>query len=188
MLAVTGHRPDKLGGYTADADARLREFARQVLPPLLVATSNTHVISGMALGWDQAVAQACVDLKIPFTAAVPFPEQDSRWPEASRLRWAALCAQAREVVTVTETYSGANLQRRNEWMVDHGTAVGALWNGTSGGTANCVRYAQRKAVPVRSLWAHWNAFLRQQPLPAIDVVTPLPVAAAARHQAQPSLF
>lgn len=186
MLAVTGHRPDKLGGYTADADVQLRAFARQVLPPLLAATSNTHVISGMALGWDQAVAQACVDLNVPFIAAVPFPEQDSRWPDASRLHWAALCAQASEVVTVCTHYSGANLQRRNEWMVDHGTAVGALWNGTSGGTANCVRYAQRKAVPVHSLWAHWNAFLRHQPMPAIDAISAAP--AAPRPQAQPTLF
>lgn len=189
MLAVTGHRPDKLGGYTADADLRLRTFARLVLPQLLAATRTEHVITGMALGWDQAVALACVDLKVPYTAAVPFPEQDSRWPEASRIRWASLCAQAHTVVTVTPAYSGANLQRRNEWMVDHGSALAALWNGTSGGTANCVGYAQRRGAPVIGVWQHWHAFLHNQPLPPIEpLLISRPERAGLAQPPQANLF
>ena len=39
-------------------------------------------------------------------------------------------------------YAGYKLQKRNEWMVDHCDILIAVWDGTSGGTANCVNYAQ----------------------------------------------
>ena len=38
------------------------------------------VISGMALGWDQAVARATADLGIPWVAAITFEGQESKWP------------------------------------------------------------------------------------------------------------
>ena len=32
------------------------------------------------------------------------------------------------------------MQKRNEFMVDNSDLVVAVWNGTSGGTANCLAY------------------------------------------------
>lgn len=51
-------------------------------------------------------------------------------------------------------YAPEKMQRRNEWMVDHCTEVVALWDGTPGGTANCLRYANQPAIerPVVNLW------------------------------------
>jgi uncharacterized phage-like protein YoqJ len=40
------------------------------------------------------------------------------------------------------------MQDRNIWMVDHCDALIAVWDGTSGGTANCVRYAQKVGKPI----------------------------------------
>ncbi len=40
------------------------------------------------------------------------------------------------------------MQVRNEYMVDRADLVLALWNGTPGGTGNCVRYARTRGVPV----------------------------------------
>ena len=37
-------------------------------------------------------------------------------------------------------YTSAAMQVRNEWMADHCDVLLALWNGTPGGTANCLRY------------------------------------------------
>jgi len=183
MLAVTGHRPDKLGGYSPEADRKLRAFARELLPLLLSALEERVVITGMALGWDQAIAQACVELKIPFIAAVPFPEQADRWPEPSRVRWAGLCHQAFEIHTVCGSYSGANLQTRNEWMVDRCGYLAALWSSAPGGTANCVRYANRLARPVINVWPHWQAFLRGAALPSPPLAAEFRAAALADRPA-----
>jgi len=47
------------------------------------------------------------------------------------------------VVVVSEGgYSARNMQRRNEWMVDHSDKVLAVWDGSNGGTGNCVAYAR----------------------------------------------
>jgi uncharacterized phage-like protein YoqJ len=40
------------------------------------------------------------------------------------------------------------MQARNEWMVDNSNAMIAVWDGSPGGTANTVKYAQAKERPV----------------------------------------
>jgi len=35
------------------------------------------------------------------------------------------------------------MQKRNEYMVDNADIVIAVWDGTKGGTCNCVRYAKK---------------------------------------------
>lgn len=59
ILAVTGHRPNKLGGYSKQAYRKLVKIAEVNLKKL----NPDKVISGMALGWDQALAQAYDQLK-----------------------------------------------------------------------------------------------------------------------------
>jgi len=149
IVAATGHRPSKLGGYGPDAFARLVFIASEYLE----LTRPDRCISGMALGWDHAFAQAAVNLGIPFVAAVPFAGQWSRWPQESQLRHRALLDCADEIVTVCDGgYAAWKMQRRNEWMVNNCTRLAALWNGSDGGTANCVGYAQKLERPIDSLW------------------------------------
>ena len=35
------------------------------------------------------------------------------------------------------------MQKRNEYMVDLADKVIAVWNGSTGGTYNCVKYAEK---------------------------------------------
>lgn len=35
------------------------------------------------------------------------------------------------------------MQKRNEYMTDNSDIVIAVWDGSKGGTANCVRYAKK---------------------------------------------
>ncbi len=152
-LAFTGHRPDKLGGYGHAAHRRLVVLARQVI----IAIDPDEVISGMALGWDQAVAQAAIDLSVPFVAAIPFRGQDSRWRSDSRQVYERLLGEAKGSVLIfdgqpSDAEVPRAMQKRNEWMVDNSDRLIALWNGTSGGTANCVRYAERRGKQIDNLW------------------------------------
>lgn len=155
ILAATGHRPDKLGGYDEATFDRLTAFARRTLSD----RGPAKVISGMALGWDQAVATAAVQLGIPFIAAVPFQGFAARWPQGSRYRLTALLCDAAEIHVVSEVPGARALQLRNEWMVDRADRMLALWNGSWGGTFNCIQYANRRKVPVENLWGDWSGNL-----------------------------
>jgi uncharacterized phage-like protein YoqJ len=111
----------------------------------------------MALGWDQAVAQAALNLDCPLMCAIPFKGQEWTWPEESRRRYAAIVERAEHVHVVSDGGYGAyKMQIRNEWMVDRSERVCALWNGTDGGTANCVAYANRMERPLDNLWDRWK--------------------------------
>ena len=160
-LAVTGHRPDKLGGYNAEVHNALTGFAATTL----ALTRPSGVISGMALGWDYAVAVACVRLGIPFVAAIPFEGQESRWPAAAQRDYQMLikCASYVHVVSERDAVAEAGIvwamHKRNEWMVDNSTKLLALWNGDrSGGTYHCVEYARLGRREIENVWPLWDEY------------------------------
>ena|SRR5690242_919391 len=157
IVAATGHRPDKLGGYSATVVELTDRVAERALTALLQGPDPVRtVISGMALGWDQSIARAAVALKIPFIAAVPFDGQDFAWPPPSRAEYKRLLALASKKVIVSPGgYSASKMQTRNEWMVDNAHRLLALWNGTYGGTKNCIEYAKRRNVPITNVWNDW---------------------------------
>jgi uncharacterized phage-like protein YoqJ len=151
IIAATGHRPDKLGGYSDRVYWHLVAVAEQYLH----SQQPDEVISGMALGWDQAFAEAALQLGIPVCAAVPFDGQASRWPRRSRRHYEDLLSLAKWIHVVSPgPYELWKMQARNRWMVDNCNRLAALWNGTPGGTANCLQYARRK-VPIDNLWGRW---------------------------------
>jgi uncharacterized phage-like protein YoqJ len=155
IICGTGHRPDKLGGYSGRVRDRLVDLAIKALERY----KPEHVITGMALGWDTALADAADVCGIPYTAAVPFRGQESRWPAEARTHYQTILADADDVVYVCDPgYAAWKMQRRNEWMVNESNSVLALWNGTSGGTANCVHYAESKGKQVINLWPSWAKF------------------------------
>jgi uncharacterized phage-like protein YoqJ len=149
IVAGTGHRPNKLGGYNQSVNHRLVSLALEILTEI----KPDHVISGMAQGWDQALARAATELGIPWTAAVPFFGQESAWPKAAQRRYFDLLNSAADTVIVCQGgYSPEKMQRRNEWMVDRADKVLALWDGSRGGTGNCILYAERKRTPIINVW------------------------------------
>lgn len=142
IVAFTGHRPDKLGGYKLPNPTYL--YVCRQIEKTLKELQPEKVISGMALGVDQWAANIAHKLGIPFIAAVPFKGQESMWPAASQSIYNNLIKRAGEVVYVCPgSYSAAKMQTRNEWMVDRCDKLIAIWDGTSGGTGNCVAYAQQ---------------------------------------------
>lgn len=142
-LSFTGHRPDKLFGYdlTHPDYNNLRLKMRQVI----LDVNATHIISGMALGVDTLAAELALEMKIPLIAAIPFEGQDKIWPQKSKDHYQLLLSQASEKVIVSPGgYSAYKMQVRNQWMVDQCDILCAVFDGSNGGTANCVRYAEEK--------------------------------------------
>lgn len=155
LVAVTGHRPNKLGGHAIETQLRLYNLAYSFM--LTKQRVIGGVISGMALGWDIACATAAVELSIPLVVAIPFSGQEDLWPFEAQRRYNDTVSRASRVVVVSAgEYEPWKMQKRNEWMVDHCQSVIALWNGQPGGTANCVKYANKLRRPVRNLWEEYE--------------------------------
>lgn len=155
ILAATGHRPDKLGAWD---DQRVASNLLYLAQSVLEEHKPTKVISGMALGWDTAIAGATILAGIPLIAAIPFKGQESRWTPFGRERYRLLLKMASKIVCVSPGgYAPEKMQVRNEWMVDYADLVAALFNGSRGGTRNCILYAQGKSppVPVVNYWSRW---------------------------------
>jgi uncharacterized phage-like protein YoqJ len=149
IIAGTGHRPDKLGGYDPHTTRKVLTFAEAALRHYQPST----VITGMAQGWDMALAQASINLNIPFHAYVPFIGQEQVWPSATRLYYKALLQHAQHVIVCSPGgYTKQAMQVRNQRMIDQCELLLALWNGSSGGTGNAIAYATFLNKPYVNLW------------------------------------
>lgn len=151
IVCGSGHRLS--GQYHGRTKRELRLFARTVLrrhmPDL--------VIAGGALGWDQALAWATLDLGIKLRLILPFRGMENRWGPDMRAEFRAMVDKADSSVWLGETFDPELYQARNVQMVDESEAVLALWDGRKfGGTFNCLRYAHVQERRVLHLWQEWD--------------------------------
>ena len=141
IVAFSGHRPQKLGGFKLP-NPTYNHICQQI-EQKLIELKPDKVISGMALGVDMWSANIARKLKIPFIAAIPFEGQEKAWPKQSQDTYHKLLKFAAEKVYVCEPgYAASKMQIRNEFMVDACDILIAVFDHTPGGTANCVKYAQ----------------------------------------------
>lgn len=147
-LGVTGHRPNKLGNEY-DYKGPYSKYIRERLREQLIIYKPDRCVSGMALGVDTIFALLCLDMGIKLTAAIPCFNQDARWSKASKELYHQILAHPLVTVHyVTEgPYNSTCMQKRNIWMVDRLNVLLAVWNGTPGGTKNCIDYATGK-IPI----------------------------------------
>lgn len=168
-ISFTGHRPNKLGGYnwnTSKNKTIMKELKHQIIH-LINSTDEKqfHFYFGGALGIDQMAFSICYDIKyyelhlnqfkIVLEYAIPFLNQDVKWNINDRNRWRQQMDDS-DIVTKVDTlekykikgykeniYYPAKMQKRNQYMVDNSDIVIAVWDGSKGGTYNCVKYAQK---------------------------------------------
>ena len=152
IIAGTGHRPKDLGGYSVIP--MLEKVAFGFLADQMLAHRELTVISGMAQGWDMALAWAAVQLDLPLWAYIPFKGQESVWPTNSQNVYHSFLEYAEKVKVCSEGgYSPEKMQIRNERMVDDCDMLAAYWSGKNhGGTYNCIRYAQKVNKPITNLY------------------------------------
>lgn len=150
IVAFTGHRPDKLGGW--DPLHPVVGRVRKALRDELARDWPVHAISGMAQGVDQWAAETCVELGIPFVAALPCDGMETPWSFFAQERFRTLLGKAKEIHVVSPgPYKPWKMQRRNEWMVDRCGRLLAVYDGSMGGTYNCLEYAAEVKRDVRYL-------------------------------------
>jgi uncharacterized phage-like protein YoqJ len=147
VVAVTGHRPDKLGGYKVPNE--MYDLVVAGLVKSFEKFKPAFIITGMSLGVDQWAAEICVNMGIPFVAAVPFDEQDKIWPPHSKAKYQWLLTKAYQVTKISQGgFTPLKMQIRNQWMVNSSHLMIAVWNGSPGGTANCLSYATERGKQV----------------------------------------
>lgn len=156
-VCFTGHRPSKLFGYNLQHPGydKIRSLLRSKLVELCEREGKIVCISGMALGIDQLAVDVCSELQssynIEILLAIPCRNQDSKWPYQSQQKYKQYLAKFRSVLVSDCCYNAYVMQKRNEWMVDHSDMVICWWNGSSGGTRNCINYAKYQNIPVVNL-------------------------------------
>lgn len=153
-LAGSGHRPDKLiGGYDNCLDAIV-----QLLTPVLAYLDVDKVHSGMALGYDTALALAALRTGKELHCQIPFNNFESRWTSESKRLYYSILDKASNINYVNPDNLDNKgeicywLQKRNEILVDNCDVLLVLWDGTTGGTNNCINYSLKKRKTVINLW------------------------------------
>ena len=143
IVSISGHRPEKIPA-NFPLIAELQRAYHEL--------GATHVIQGMAAGVDLTSAYAAWLSQIPYTCAKPWAGHKPRVDD--RVMYAKVLKHAARVVDVhpSDRYIGPFLyQDRNIWMVDNAQATIAIWDGSAGGTKNCVDYALKKGRPVYNI-------------------------------------
>lgn len=166
-IAVTGHRPNKLWGYDLYNPKYIalgKEIKNTILDLKqglnvsgdvgLVNNTDCELISGMALGVDTIFALIALKLKrednsYSLHCAIPCKNHSSKWFGESVKQYNNILNLADSVHYVTNgNYTNQCMQLRNEYMVDRCDVLIAVWDGTQGGTANCIKYAREVGKPI----------------------------------------
>lgn len=141
-LSFTGHRPEKL----KDVPAITKMYER-----LLTKWSDKYdlaIVVGGARGIDSIVGLVAAKMGLPVTLALPFVGCN---PTDNNI---LMKYKGVTVVHVSEKpyTDNSQYQKRNMWMVDHSDILIAYWDGSNGGTANCVRYAEKIRKPIKNIF------------------------------------
>lgn len=159
IYAGTGHRPQDIPGYDYP---RLVKVARLGVRAARKASPDCVIMSGGAIGWDMALAEAALWERVPLHMALPTePEQVcARWDRLpnTRERWWKILSRASETSIVTpgplqgQAYIQA-LHARNGFMVERAAHVLAFWSGRrAGGTFGTIRLCEERGVPYTNLF------------------------------------
>lgn len=149
FIAFTGHRPKDL-----PFEFNYQSFAQR-LDSLGIPDSDSSFIAGGALGVDTFAAEYALQRGLPLHLHLPFTQSvmSNMWHPQAR---ATLARHADHAVSVRIIHPGdydvSAYQLRNESMVHAADVVYAVWTGRPvGGTANCIRFALKRDVPVYNL-------------------------------------
>lgn len=160
VMSVSGHRPDRLGGYNQETYSAVNDFALYHLRSI----RPSRLIVGMAQGFDMSCAQACLSLGIKYIAAVPFRGWNESWTVDTTKIYRDLLRGAEKVVYVSQPpYTASKMHARNRWMIDRSEAVLCLWDGKPyGGTYATKVYAEKQNKTVIDLWYQWEDFTKER--------------------------
>lgn len=134
ILAITGHRPQRLKGQ----ERLIKKWAVEQL----IHLQPSMIYDGMAQGADQIVAIAAKELGIPIVCCYAFPKRNYSPIE----EW---IIENNQIIFVSSQYSKKAYWIRDKFMVDAANKILCVWDGVGcGGTFLTRNYAlqQKKEI------------------------------------------
>ena len=144
ILGVTGHRKMIHDDLTVT----------QAIKTQLLFRQPETVITGVAIGYDTVVALACIDLNIPFIAAIPFEGQHLKWSTTQQITYSYIISRAKEAIwTDNEGYAAWKYIKRDKWIVEHSDSILAYYDHRKeGGTFETIKYAIKQSKEVINIY------------------------------------
>lgn len=180
IQVVTGHRPQRLGGF--DPDNYIMRFIKKRLTDTWAQRRPERIYTGMALGWDILVAKAAAMTLIPYVAFVPFPGQEKLWSAEAQRDYNFYLSMAESVVMchgyepVDRDEACRLLLARDSQMLSHAVGTGrpvevlACFDGQKfGGTWHTIKVAKSKGLPVEIIDPRVVRKIGDAPLDAVYV-------------------
>lgn len=128
-------------------------MAKAVAKTALAMLEPKKVLTGMALGWDTIIAELCIEMSIPFVAAVPFHGQELKWPKEQQSHYHNLLSKAESVWIGSSKFSKKAFFVRNCYIVDNSDIILAAFDGRKhGGTWHAIQYAVSQNKEVAKVW------------------------------------
>ena len=111
---------------------------------------------GMAEGVDLWCGEILLELKktydphLEIYAVIPFLDQNKSMSDKNRIRYQSILEQSDTHVIIASRFQRTAFKMRNRFMIDSADALIAVWipSHTYSGTAQTVRLAQKKQIPV----------------------------------------
>ncbi len=113
----------------------------------------TRFVIGGALGFDLLAGEWIATLKkidpaVTLAVYIPYRGQANGYPDAEKARYRALLAAADETIVLNETYHRGCMRERNARMVRDADLCIAYVRRRPSGSAQTMRLAERKGIPV----------------------------------------
>lgn len=154
----TGYRPSKFSFPLKKGNREYDEFEKRLKYEisLLIDSGCFTFISGMAMGFDVIAAEQVIEFKkqdsrVKLVCVLPFASQGENFPMDWSKRYFEILKNADEVITLSEDYYSACYFVRNHYMVDNSDMVLTFYNGKGGGTAETLKYAEKRSKEIINL-------------------------------------
>jgi len=123
----------------------------------LCESGVTEFICGGAMGFDRMAAEAVLHLRdcwyprIKLILLLPYPDQSEHWPAPEQDAYREILRQADQVHYTAEVYFPGCFHLRNQQMADRSDCLICYCREDSGGTAETIKYAKKKGLPIANL-------------------------------------
>lgn len=155
-VCFSGHRPEKLpdgGDMSSPAVRAVISIVYSEIEKRIADGANIF-ITGMSRGVDLWAGEITAEMKcsgkpIKLVAAMPYRGFTDSF--TGREKWAAgfIMSNADAVYNICETYEKDCMKKRNQFMVDHSSALIAVCKDSRSGTGQTIRMAQKKGIDVK---------------------------------------
>lgn len=155
-VCFSGHRPEKLpdgGDMSSPAVRAVISIIYSEIEKRIADGANIF-ITGMSRGVDLWAGEIAAEMKcsgrpIKLVAAMPYRGFTDSF--TGREKWAAgfIMSNADTVYHISEEYEKDCMKKRNQFMVDHSSALIAVCKDSRSGTGQTIRMAQKKGIDVK---------------------------------------